>query len=146
MAQKVRIKNTNIHPLRELFKGEEVTIEAGDYWRDKKGAVREIDVFEANDFRGVYHPVPFDGSGKMVDDARHYKKIVMEPIVDESDLDEEEDDSPVFKCMAKECKHISPSSEELDAHIKVRHPSAERLVLPEVDKDIKKHNKAKKTA
>lgn len=145
MSQKVRIKNTNCHPLHELFKGEEVKIEAGDYWRDKSGKVKEIDIFEANDFRGTYKPVPFDGSGKMLEDPKYYKKILMEPVCDESDVSDDEDDSPVFKCMAKECKHISPSSEELDAHIKVRHPSAERLVLPEVDKEMKRH-KAKKSA
>lgn len=141
MSNKVTVYNMNIHPLHEMFKGEEILIEPQDYWRDKKGNIKELDIYEANDFRGQYHPVPFDGSGKMINDPKHFKMLKMDP-VDKMETSDDEDDAPAFKCMAKECKHVSPSSEELDAHIKVRHPAAEKLVMPEIDREIKKKKKA----
>ena len=133
---KVYVKNTNVHPLRELFKGEEVVILANDFWRDKQGNKKELDIFEANDFRGQYHPTPIDGDGKMVNDPRYYKMIEMIPV----DKPEEEiNTEPVgFKCMAPGCKHVSPSEEELAAHAQVRHPSLESLILPEEDARLKK--------
>src|SRR4051812_31473195 len=106
---KVKVFNDNIHPLEEMFKGEKVYIAAKDFWRDKAGNIKEMDIYEANDYRGQYAPVPFDGSGKMIDDAKYYKIIKMIPV--DTDLEEEEeDDTPTYKCMAKECKHVSPSS------------------------------------
>lgn len=142
---KVTVFNLNSHPLHELFKGEEVLIEANDYWRDKKGNVKELDIYEANDFRGQYHPVPFDGSGKMINDPKHFKMLRMDKVGEEAS-DTTEDDTPTFKCMAAQCKHTSPSSEELAAHIKVRHPSAETLVLPDEDKAIRARQKKGKAA
>lgn len=141
---KVKVYNFNCHPLNEMFKGEEVHIGANDYWRDKAGKIKEVDIYEANDYRGQYCPVPFDGSGKMLEDAKYYKKIRLEPI--KEDIDEVEDDSPSFKCMAESCKHVSPSSEELEAHIKVRHPHAETLILPDEDKAIRAKQRAKKAS
>jgi hypothetical protein len=139
---KVTVFNLNVHPLHEMFKGDEVLIQANDYWRDKDGKIREIDIYEANDFKGQYHPVPFDGSGKMLEDSRYFKKIRMDKV--QTEVDSEEEDTPAFKCMAAQCKHVSPSPEELTAHIKVRHPSEETLVLPEEDREIRAKNKAKK--
>lgn len=138
MAAKVRVFNDNTHPLHEIFKGEEVKLESKDYWRDKNGKIKEMDIYEANDFRGQYHAVPFDGSGKMLSDSKYYKMIKIEKVSEESAL---ETAANVFTCMMKGCKHVSPSTEELDAHVKVRHPSAETLILPEEDA----HIKAKKT-
>lgn len=139
MSQNVYVFNKNSYPLREIFKGEEVTIEANDFWRDKKGNKKEMDIFTANDFRGQYHPVPFDGSGKMVNDPKHFKMIDMIP-VDATPVTHEE--IPSFKCMAKDCKHVSPSPEELEAHTKVRHASAEKLILPEEDARLAKKKSA----
>lgn len=141
---KVKVFNLNTHPLHEIFKGEEVLIESNDYWRDKKGNVKEMDIYEANDFKGQYHPVPFDGSGKMLNDPRYFKMIRMDQV--EAGSMEEEDEIPSFRCMAKECKHVSPSSEELEAHIKVRHPTVETLILPDEDKAIRSRSRAKKIA
>lgn len=134
---KVYIKNTNVHPLKELFKGEEVNIEAGDFWRDKKGNKKELDVFEANDFRGTYHPVPFDGSGKMLNDPKYFKMIEMVP-VGGSEKDFSNETIDLHRCMVKDCKHVSPSPEELEAHTAVRHGNLEKLILPEVDQEIKR--------
>ena len=128
---KVYLKNTNDYPLVEMFKGEKVEILANDYWRDKKGEKKILDIYEANDFRGQYHPVPFDGSGKMEDHPKYYKKVAMEPCDDEGYSVITADSG--FKCMAKECKHVSASSEELETHTKVKHGSMETLILPEED-------------
>lgn len=133
--QMVKLFNDNTYPLSEMFKGEPVTIEPKDYWRDKKGKVKILDLFEANDFRGQYHPIPLDGSGRMTNDPRNFKMIRMEvvdpdaPVVEETDL---------LRCMAQGCKHISSSQEEFEAHAGNAHPSVERLVLPEQDVEIKK--------
>ena len=134
---KVTVFNTNVHPLKEMFKGEEVYIEAQDYWRDKKGKIKELDQFEANDYRGQYAPVPFDGSGKMVNDPRYFKMLKIEP-VDGTEIGNASTEPVGYKCMAKECKHISPSAEELEAHAKVRHAALETLILPEEEEVIKR--------
>jgi hypothetical protein len=136
---KVYIYNKNAYPLREMFKGEEVTLAANDFWRDKAGNKKEIDIFEANDFRGQYHPVPFDGSGKMINDPKYFKMIEMIPV---SHTEVKEELTPTFKCMAKDCKHVSPSPEELEAHTKVKHGGLEKLTLPDEDARLSK----KKTA
>lgn len=140
MSNKVYVYNGNEYPLRELFKGEQVDIAAKDYWRDKTGEKKKIDIYEANDFRGQYHPVPFDGSGKMLNDPKHYKIIKMEPV--DQVTEEAIPDKPSFKCMAKECKHVSPSPEELEAHTTTRHPNAEKLILPEEDARTQKKKSA----
>lgn len=118
-----------------MFKGEEMTIQANDFWRDKNGNKKEFDVFEANDYRGQYRPVPFDGSGKMVNDPKYYKMIELVP-VGGSVIKEEP--TSTFKCMAKDCKHVSPSPEELEAHTKTRHGNLDKLVLPIEDERLGK--------
>lgn len=144
MNNKVKVFNLNTHPLHEIFKGEEVKIEPQDYWRDKNGNIKIMDIFEANDYKGQYAPVPFDGSGKMLNDPRYFKMLKLEPVADGFDGEDNEPETVTFKCMAKDCNHISPSPEELTAHIKVRHPSVETLVLPEIDHVLKKKSKVKK--
>jgi len=140
MTGKVFIKNINGYPLRELFKGEEVTIAANDFWRDKGGKKKELDIYEANDFKGQYHPVACDMSGKMINDPKHYKMLELIP-VDASEV-KTESDSPAYRCMAKDCKHVSPSAEELEAHTKTRHSNIDRLILPEEDAKLPKKAKA----
>jgi len=139
MAQKVRVYNLNTYPLDEIFKGDEVHIEPQDYWRDKKGAVKVMDIYEATDFKGQYHPVMSDGSGKMVNDPKFYKMLRLEPAEAEPVALEE---VPAYKCMHGGCKHVSPSSEELEAHTRVKHPGSESLVLPEEDARIKAKQKS----
>ncbi len=141
MANKVKIYNLNTHPLKEIFKGNEVLIEAQDYWRDKKGNIREFDIYEANDFRGQYHPVESDGSGKNTNDPKHFKMLRMDPVGDASPIVETEPSG--FKCMAAGCKHVSPSPEELEAHAKVRHADIETLILPEEDQRMRQQKSVK---
>ncbi len=143
MSYKVKVFNKNVHPLKEIFKGNEVFIAAQDYWRDEKGKVKVMDVYEANDYRGQYAPVPFDGSGKMIDDPRHFKMIELQRTDSDRETDETEDKTSIHKCMAPSCKHVSPSSEELSAHVKVRHPGVETLVLPEEDREIAKRGRGR---
>ncbi len=131
MADKVYILNKNVYPLREMFKGLEVTIEPNDFWRDKAGNKKEFDLFEANDFRGQYRPVPMDGSGKMLGDAKYFKMIEMVPVDGGKDKSSSAESS--YRCMAKDCKHVSPSPEELEAHTNMRHPNIEKLILPDED-------------
>ena len=127
---KVKVFNDNIHPFKSTFKGEDVLIASKDYWRDKRGEVKEMDIFEANDFKGAYHnPVP-DSSGAQ--DPKSYKMIKLEPLT--TATAHEAPEIETFTCM--QCKHASPSPEELEAHISVRHPNSARLSMPEVDAEM----------
>jgi hypothetical protein len=134
MSNRVAVFNYNNWPVKELFKGEEVEILANDYWRDKTGNIKVMDIFEANDYRGQYKPVPFDGSGKMIDDPKYHKKIRLEPWGEQHKAEEKQ----VYRCMMKECSKtaVFSTEEELTNHIKGKHPGADTLVLPEVEADI----------
>lgn len=133
---KVYVFNDNTHPLDELFKGEPIHIDPKDYLRDKSGNKKVMDIFEANDYRGQYKAVPFDGSGKMLDDAKYHKKVKLIPI----DAEQKIEPQPGHLCMHKGCSHVSPSPEELEAHTRVKHPNTETLSLP--DQDVKLNRKA----
>lgn len=136
---KVKVFNENVFPLKQYFKGEDIEIEPEDYWRDKKGKIKEIDQFEANEFRGAYLPVPVDGSGKMVNEPRYHKKIRIEAI---------DYDAPTVidipKCMAQGCKHVAVSQEALAIHTRDKHPGIETLILPEQEEVIQRKSKAVK--
>jgi hypothetical protein len=133
---KVYIKNENHHPLKQLFRGEEVLILAKDYWRDKSGNKRAFDIYEANDFRGTYMPAPIDTDGKRLDDPRYYKIISMEPVSDEKEEAVEPRD--IFKCMAPGCRHVAKDGKALDKHVEAMHGNIETLILPEEDVKVKK--------
>lgn len=137
--QKVRVFNDNIHPLKEIFKGERVEIGPKDYWRDAKGNILELDIYEANDYRGQYAPVPFDGSGKMLNDPRYFKMIKMEPV---DKAVGEDTKVQILKCMMKDCKFVATSTEQLEDHSAERHGGVDKLVLPEQDHAIKEKKKA----
>lgn len=115
----VKVFNDNIYPLKELFKGADVIIKEKDYWRNADGSVKELDIFEASEFKGQYHPAPIDTDGKMVRDAQYFKKIIIEPIL--KNKPEAPPAKQGIKCMVSGCGHFSPSPEELEAHNKVRH-------------------------
>lgn len=131
----IRVEGTNktlreTHPngivLKEMFKGNPIEIPAG--------AFIEMEFYEAHEFRGQYHPQPLDNNGMMMNDPRYFKMIRIEP------LSTHGVSVPVTEahvCMS--CKHSSPSPEELEAHIKVRHHNADRLTLPEVDAVVAKN-------
>lgn len=144
MAQKVTVFNKNTHPIKEIFKGEEVFIGPQDYWRTKDGKVKEMDIFEANDYRGQYAMVPFDGSGKMINDPRYFKMIELRPVVQEADDHEDfEDSSTNFKCMATNCKFVGTNTEEFNRHCTIAHPETTRLILPDEDREIEKKRRGR---
>lgn len=119
---RVKVWNDNNHELKELFKGDKVSIPA-------KGFI-EMEFYEAHEFKGQYHPQPVDNDGKLLQDSKYFKIIRIEPI----DGTKKEEVQSSHVCM--QCKHMSPSSEELEAHVKVRHSSAARLELPAEDEVI----------
>lgn len=128
---KVKVWNRNTHDLKSMWKGDPIEIKAGQY--------TEMDFYDAHEFKGQYHPVPCDAAGKLLaDDRRYWKILEIEPVGGKAG---EEAKTEAHVCM--QCKHASPSPEELEAHIKVRHADASRLVLPEEDREIAK--KVKKT-
>lgn len=111
--------------LKELFKGNPIEI--------LPGKCIEMEFYEAHEFKGQYHPQPLDNNGMMMNDPRYSKILRIEPITAAGKQESPKVDAHV--CMS--CKHSSPSPEELEAHIKVRHPNADRLVLPEVEETLK---------
>jgi len=143
MAKKVTVFNLNTHPLDEMFKGEEVHIAPQDYWRDKKGKIKEVDHYEAIEFKGQYRPMPFDGSGKRVEDSKFFKMLRIEPV--DQETHDTDDDVPSFKCMARECRFVGTTEKELSAHVQARHADAETLVLPDEDKAIRVRKKRAQT-
>jgi len=138
-SSKVYVFNDNVHPIREIFKGEQMEIGAKSFWLNKDGSKKLMDVFEANEYAKQYRPVPCDMSGKMEESSKFYKMIRLIPETTEAT---KPNDAPIFRCMAKDCTHISPSAEELEAHTKVRHQNAEKLVMPEVEEALNRKKKA----
>ncbi len=65
MSTTVKVWNDNVHPHKEIFKGETIEIQPG-------GCV-EMDYMEAIEFRGQFVTPKFDGSGRP--DPRSFKKI-----------------------------------------------------------------------
>lgn len=126
MAQ-VKVWNKNIHPLTELFKGNQITIPAGKYI--------EMEFFEAHEFKGQYHAQPVDVDGRLLDDPKHYKMITIEKAGGAEAV-------VLTDHMCLVCKHKSPSEEELDAHVKVRHADQAKLELPAEDEKKKQTKKA----
>ena len=97
-------------PLKELFKGNPIEIPPGKFI--------EMEFYEAHEFKGQYHPQPLDNNGMMMNDPRHFKMVRLEAIPAGGAAETPKVEAHV--CMS--CKHSSPSPEELEAHIKVRHP------------------------
>lgn len=135
MSQKMKIYNDNVHPFQTTFKGDLYKINAKDYLKDASGKPVEWDLYEANDFRGQYSPILKDANE--LPDPRSYKMIRLEPVG--KPLIEEKSE---HVCMR--CKHVSPSAEELEAHLKYRHADAIKLEIPE--EDAKMLSKTKKAA
>jgi hypothetical protein len=132
MTQKVKVFNDNVHDFKSNFKGDPVFIKAKSYWTEKNGEPRVMDLYEANDFRGDYHPI-MKGANEEAD-PKSYKMIRLEVVGVETAAVQAE-----HVCM--QCKHKSPSPEELEAHIKVKHAEAVRTEIAELDE--KPRNKAR---
>jgi hypothetical protein len=116
----VKVWNTNTHDLVERFKGNELVIPAGKYI--------EMEYYEANEFRGQYHPRPVDNDGKMVDDAKHYKMLRIE-----SPGDQAPPTKSVGGHVCMKCQSAYQAKDELDFHVKTKHANDARLELPEQD-------------
>lgn len=131
---KVTVFNDNVHPLREMFKGDPVEIAAKDYWRDAKGEIREVDFYEATEFKGQYRPMPSDGSGHRVEDSKYHKILKITPV--DAQGAQAVTEVVMHKCMARECRFVGSDATELANHTIAKHGDAERLVMPEADAEI----------
>jgi len=124
----VKVWNDNDYPLKEIFKGDPIEIGPHQF--------KMMEFYEAYEFKGQYHPQPIDNDGKLLNDPKYFKKVRIERL----DAGAVEEAKPTHVCM--QCKHASPSPEELEAHMKFRHADVARLELPEVDQDVKTRKKA----
>jgi hypothetical protein len=125
MAGKVKIFNDNEHPFEANFKGDKVYIGAKSYWKDKDGTPRLFDLFEANDFKGDYHPIKLLGDG--THDPRTFKKIKLVNI--DAEVKEVVPEHP---CML--CGSAYQTEDELDVHLEAEHKNEERVSIAELDK------------
>lgn len=120
---KVRVFNDNVHDFKATFKGDPIFIKAKSYLLEKTGEPREMDIYEANEFRGDYHPITIGGDDQP--DPRSFKMIKIEKIGESVSV------IPEHVCM--QCKHKSPSAHELDAHVKYTHADSATVSIPELD-------------
>lgn len=127
---KVKVWNDNDHDFKSKFKGEDVIVKAHQFI--------EMELFEANDFRGQYHPMIVAANG--LQDPSSFKMIRIERPTD-SKLDV---DLSAHVCM--QCKKKYESEPVLKAHIDTAHADSVRLELPAVDEEIKTRGRPKKTA
>ena len=124
----VKVWNDNKYDFKSMFKGEPIHIKAGEF--------KIMEFYEAHEFKGDYHPIQLDANNQPLPES--FKMIRIEKEGEESTHEAE----TMHYCMS--CKHKSPSPEELEAHIKVRHADQARVVIDEVDQEMKK--KGKKSA
>ena len=125
MGRSVKIFNDNDYPFESNFKGDKVYIGAKSYWKDKDGNARIFDIFEANDFRGDYHPIKLLGDG--TPDPKTYKKIKLVSL--DAEVKEEVPEHP---CM--QCGSSYQTEDELDVHLETEHKTEERVSIPDLDK------------
>mgnify|MGYP003661354265 CR=1 FL=1 len=121
--QKVKVFNDNTFDFKSNFKGDPVHIKAKSYWKGADGNDLIMDIYEANDFRGDYHPIKIKGDG--THDPESFKMIKLEK------LEDAKEGLQNHICMV--CNHKSPSSHELDAHVKFTHAEVPKVVIPELD-------------
>lgn len=121
---KVRVWNDNVHPYKELFKGDQISIGPKKFI--------EMDEEEANQFRGTFAPMVFDADGN--DMPEGYKMIRIEKI-----LADEVAPAPVVDdmlCLA--CSYKADSKADFAEHLKTH---SDQVVVDEV---AEKQLKAKK--
>lgn len=122
MSSKVKVFNDNVHDFKSNFKGDPVFIKAKSYWLEENGEPRVMDLYEANDFRGDYHPIKLDGQN--LPDPTSFKMIKLEKVGEAVTMETH---------VCNVCKHKSPSSHELDAHVKFTHANLATISIPEED-------------
>lgn len=122
---RVKVWNDNVHDIKEKFKGDDIFIKA-------KGFI-EMELFEANDYRGQYYPMILGSDGTQ--DPKSFKMIRIERITDSGEIE-----APALHvCQA--CAKKYESAPVLKAHIDTEHADAARLEIPDVDETIKKRTK-----
>ena len=99
------VVNDNVHPFRQEFKEEMISIPAG-------GKI-EMDQEDAVMFLGMFYPPKKDGNDQP--DPKHFKKLRIEPIKGGSVEPVKES----FVCQ--KCKFVAQSKEDLESHIDEMH-------------------------
>ena len=128
MSVQCKVFNENVHDFASMFKGDPVKIKAKSYWKNEDGSDKVMDLYEANDFQKDYHPMK-KGADELPT-PESFKMMRIERIGVAAAGPAE------HVCM--QCKHKSPSSHELDAHVKYTHPDAVIVSIPEEDAKPKK--------
>jgi uncharacterized C2H2 Zn-finger protein len=115
---KSRVYNDNKFMFEQEFKGEKITILAGDFV--------EMDYDDAIQFKSMYYPPKFDGSGVQKPESYKMLRVVGQPPNMESSG---------FVCAA--CGDKFATETELDSHVNKNH-------LNEME-DVKEAEKRRKT-
>lgn len=125
---KVKVWNDNVHPHKETFKGDPISIKAGGF------IVMEED--EAYDFRGRFTPpvLGVDGDHR----PEGFKMIRIEKMTAEDSAEEPKIDT--LRCVA--CNYRGSNAEDVAEHAKATH--AHNQVVDEVaEKEIQARKKSK---
>ncbi len=118
-----KVWNDNKYPFSQEFKGQKISIPAGEYV--------EMEFYEAKEFEGRYSPIKVDGGGQPKPES--YKMIRVEA---------EGKAGPAqaggFPCAA--CGKVYESQRVLDAHVDEQHLDAM------ADQEVAQKRRAKKEA
>lgn len=109
---KVRVWNRNDYPLKEMFKGDELTILPGEF------CLMELE--DAVLLKGQYAPIKVLGDGTM--DPKSFKKLHIETVTPGAPTA-----APGHACMS--CGEVKGSKHELQLHIESRHADQEKLTI-----------------
>lgn len=116
---------------KEVFKGDLITIKAGDYVL--------MDYEDAVQFKGQFFPIKTDAMGQQTPES--YKMIKIESHTEEPALSSKQE-VKVFVSPIDGKKFNTES--ELNAYIEANFGDAPRVIDPELDKDIAEKKKTKK--
>lgn len=121
---RARVWNMGPLDLNETFKGDVMTIKAGEY--------KEMEFFDAHEYKSQFAPIFSDASGRH--DPKSFKIIKIEKIGDEA-----ESHVSTHKCMS--CGKSYESEPVLKAHASTEHAEQAAVEIPEVDEALKKRGR-----
>lgn len=102
----VKVRNLNVHPFSQKFRGDTLRIAAGDYI--------EMDEEDAVQFLGQFYPFKLDNKGNHM--PEHFKMLRIE-----KDPGQIVKDHVTNKFMCPACKEQTSSYVELEAHMRLSH-------------------------
>jgi hypothetical protein len=104
----VKVKNLNVHPFSQKFKGVDIRLAA----HGSSGDAIDMDYEEAVEFLGTFYPFKLDNKGNH--DPKFFKMLKIDGKPEHHDAKKAEIRCPV-------CRELCPSWLDLEAHQRVMH-------------------------